>query len=64
MAACFLLEMLAERSEFKAGTSYGSAYVSHLRILVDKEEELGVKLIQNQSLGWSSLIVSYFSRCS
>lgn len=60
MATCFLLEMLEERREGKAGRAYGSAFVSHLRALLDRQEEEGSPMVMNQSLGWSSLIVSFF----
>lgn len=56
LASCFLLEMLEERHEFRSGVPYGSAYVSHLRTLLEGEDAGGQK-IQNQSLGWSSLIM-------
>ena len=56
MAACFLLEMLQERHTFKGGKPYGSAYVSHLRSMLEGEDEGGPK-VTNQQLGWSSLIM-------
>jgi hypothetical protein len=60
MACCFLLEMLEERRAPRAGKPYGSAYVSHLRSLLDTQEEEGTPKVMNQSLGWSSLIVRSF----
>lgn len=57
MACCFLLEMLEERRASRGGKPYGSAYVSHLRSLLDAQDEEGEPKVMNQSLGWSSLIV-------
>ncbi|KAI5480883.1 Zn(2)-C6 fungal-type transcription factor [Pseudohyphozyma bogoriensis] len=51
MAACNLLELLEGRDP-KASKPYGSAFVSHLRTLLD--DGTGV---QNLSLGWSALIM-------
>ncbi|KAM0753729.1 hypothetical protein T439DRAFT_322619 [Meredithblackwellia eburnea MCA 4105] len=57
MACCHLLEMLEGRNNPKAGKPYGSAFVSHLRSLIDESEEAGESLIMNMPLGWSALIM-------
>lgn len=59
MACCFLLEMLEGRNDAKRGKPYGSAFVSHLRSLLDAAGEPGAPKIMPMSLGWSALIVSY-----
>lgn len=58
MSACFLLEMLEGRSEARKGKPYGSAFVSHLRTILDSAGQPGAPTIMNMSLGWSALIVS------
>lgn len=58
MACCFLLEMLEGRRGPKEGKPYGSAFVSHLRTLLDAAGEPGAPKIMPMSLGWSALIVS------
>ncbi|KAK4700205.1 hypothetical protein P7C70_g6042, partial [Phenoliferia sp. Uapishka_3] len=57
MAACHLLEMLEGRNDPKAGKPYGSAFVSHLRTLVDESDQGGAPQIMNMPLGWSALIM-------
>jgi hypothetical protein len=59
MACCFLLEMLEGRRGPKEGKPYGSAFVSHLRTLLDAAGEPGAPKIMPMSLGWSALIVSF-----
>ncbi|GAA5894986.1 hypothetical protein JCM5296_000931 [Sporobolomyces johnsonii] len=57
MASCYLLEMLEGRNNPKAGKPYGSAFVSHLRTLLDQADEPGAPKVMNMSLGWSALIM-------
>ena len=57
MACCFLLEMLEGRNSPKQGKPYGSAFVSHLRTLLDGAGEPGAPKIMPMSLGWSALIM-------
>ncbi|GAA5819949.1 hypothetical protein JCM10212_001557 [Sporobolomyces blumeae] len=57
MATCYLLEMLEGRTDPKAGKPYGSAFVSHLRTLLDSADEPGAAKVMNMSLGWSALIM-------
>ena len=42
----------------KAGKPYGSAFVSHVRTLVDESDQSGAPQIMAMPLGWSALIVS------
>lgn len=58
MACCFLLEMLEGRTDPKRGKPYGSAFVSHLRTILDSAGQPGAPTIMNMALGWSALIVS------
>ncbi|KAL8278795.1 hypothetical protein RQP46_008864 [Phenoliferia psychrophenolica] len=57
MACCHLLEMLEGRNDPKAGKPYGSAFVSHLRTLLDESDQGGAPQIMNMPLGWSALIM-------
>ncbi|GAA5904462.1 uncharacterized protein JCM6883_006499 [Sporobolomyces salmoneus] len=56
MASCYLLEMLEGRNDPKAGKPYGSAFVSHLRSLLDSDDPAAPK-VMNMSLGWSALMM-------
>ncbi|GAA6012319.1 hypothetical protein JCM11491_007091 [Sporobolomyces phaffii] len=56
MASCYLLEMLEGRNDPKAGKPYGSAFVSHLRSLLDSDDP-GSPKVMNMSLGWSALMM-------
>ncbi|GAA5837930.1 hypothetical protein JCM3766R1_001522 [Sporobolomyces carnicolor] len=56
MASCYLLEMLEGRNDANAGKPYGSAFVSHLRSLLDLEDP-GSPKVMNMSLGWSALMM-------
>ncbi|GAA5878716.1 hypothetical protein JCM16303_007156 [Sporobolomyces ruberrimus] len=56
MASCYLLEMLEGRNDPKAGKPYGSAFVSHLRSLLDSDDP-GAPKVMNMSLGWSALMM-------
>ncbi|GAA5940190.1 Zn(II)2Cys6 transcription factor domain-containing protein [Sporobolomyces koalae] len=57
MASCYLLEMLEGRNNPKGGKPYGSAFVSHLRTLLDTADEPGAVKVMNMSLGWSALMM-------
>ncbi|KAK4051509.1 hypothetical protein OIO90_004723 [Microbotryomycetes sp. JL221] len=57
MACCFILEMLEGRKDARKGKPYGSAFVSHLRTLLDRNGEPGAPKVMNMSLGWSALIM-------
>ncbi|KAM0786214.1 hypothetical protein ACM66B_007017 [Microbotryomycetes sp. NB124-2] len=57
MACCFILEMLEGRKDPRKGKPYGSAFVSHLRTLLDRNGEPGAPKVMNMSLGWSALIM-------
>lgn len=57
MACCALLEVLEGRKNRQAGTPYGSAFVSHLRTLLDNADSAGGSQVMNMSLGWSALIM-------
>ncbi|SGY86058.1 BQ5605_C009g05797 [Microbotryum silenes-dioicae] len=58
MASCHLLDILESRTNTKKGVPYVSAFVTHLRTLLDERDTTGgMGKIIHQPLGWAALIM-------
>ncbi|SCV74537.1 BQ2448_7566 [Microbotryum intermedium] len=58
MASCHLLNILESRVDTKKGVPYVSAFVTHLRTLLDERDSTGgMGRVIHQPLGWAALMM-------